>query len=243
MDSLRKRLFIKMDDQDKSALLFGATGLVGSNLLHILLKSPRYSCVTIITRKNVQVSHPKLNQIIVADFSALGDEKISCVYKVDDVFCCLGTTIKKAGSRERFWQVDYKYPLIAARQAQQCGAAQFLVVSAIGADPKSMFFYNRVKGELETALAQINFPSLHIFQPSLLLGKRQEYRLGETVGAYASKLVSPFLVGGLKKYQPIAASAVAYAMHQAACSETPGVNIHNSAQIAEVSRQCKEGFA
>lgn len=216
----------------KSALLLGATGLIGSNLLRILLESPRYTNVTVITRKSLAINNPKLKQLLVSDFSTLTDKLYEHAYMVDDVFCCLGTTIKKARSRQRFLQVDFEYPVAAARQAHKFGARQFLVVSALGAYANSPFFYNRVKGSLEQALGEIGFSELHIFRPSLLLGTRQEFRLGEATAAFIAKVISPLLSGGLKKYRPIPASVVAMAMYQAARSEKGGLSIYDSAQIA-----------
>src|SRR5690606_24320068 len=124
-------------------------------------------------------------------------------FKVDDVFCCLGTTIKKAGSQNAFRRVDYDYPVALGKLAKSAGAKRFLVISAMGADARSNIFYSRVKGQMEEALKKMEFPALHIFQPSLLLGKRDEFRLGEKAASVLAPAISPLLRGKMKKYKPI----------------------------------------
>lgn len=216
----------------KSALIAGATGLVGTELLHVLLESPRYEEVKILVRKPIDVVHPKLKQI-TADFDQL--ENYQSYFDVDDVFCCLGTTIKKAGSQKAFRRVDYDYPVTIAELARTAGAKKFLVISAMGADAKSNVFYSRVKGQTEEALKRMEFPALHIFRPSLLLGKRDEFRLGEKAASLLAPAFSPILRGGMKKYKPIEAADVAKAMCKAAKSEEQGVFVHSSDKIAELA--------
>jgi uncharacterized protein YbjT (DUF2867 family) len=151
--------------------------------------------------------------------------------RVSEVFCCLGTTIKKAGSQAAFRKVDFEYPVEIAKLAAQNNAEQFLLVTALGANPESAIFYSRVKGEVEIAVQRLPYRAIHIFRPSLLLGNRAETRLNEKIGAVAMKTFSFLMFGALQKYRPIAASAVAAAMIKAAKRGQPGVHIHESDKI------------
>lgn len=214
----------------RSALLLGATGLVGKELLKFLIQEDAYDRVAIISRRNIDISHPKL-QMVIGDLEDM--ERYSELFKADDVFCCLGTTIKKAKTRGNFRKVDYLYPLLAAKLALKGGAARFLVISALGASRNSPFFYNRVKGEMEDDLSRLAFKSLIIFRPSLLLGKREEFRFGERAGEILSLLFGVFLRGPLKKYRPVKGSDVAYTMISAALLPDTGL------QIYESDRRCR----
>jgi len=202
----------------KNALIAGATGLVGGYVLRRVLANPSYSRVEILVRRETPVHDPKLVQRIV-DFEHpyAGMEGIGA----DEVFCCLGTTIRKAGSQEAFRRVDHDYPLALTRFAKTVGAGRFLMVSALGADPGSSVFYNRVKGEVEKAVAAIGLPAAHFFRPSLLIGPRSENRPGEKIAAAVGKVIAPLLLGGLRKYRPIHADAVAAAMVYAANHNLP----------------------
>jgi uncharacterized protein YbjT (DUF2867 family) len=161
------------------------------------------------------MKHKKL-QWIVAEFDALDDlEPVSGM--VDgDAFCCLGTTIKAAGSEAAFRRVDHDFVLNSARFAKKCGARQFSMVSALGASPESGTFYNRTKGETEAAVMAEGFPSLQIFRPSLLKGKRDEFRLAEEIGNFASLLMTPLFHLGLRKYRPVEISKLARALYVSA---------------------------
>ncbi len=222
-----------MEYAKKTALLAGASGLVGNELLHILLESPHYEAVKTIGRRHLDIKHPKLEQVIV-DFDRLEN----CQHKLgaDDVYCCLGTTIKAAGSQQAFRKVDFEYPAKLAQLTLAQDARKFLVISALGADSSSKVFYSRTKGHLEDALKETGFPALHIFQPSLLLGDRKEFRLGEKAAILLSPLYSPLLVGRLKKYKPISARRVAVAMHHAAQDVSIGTYTHSSYRIFTLSR-------
>jgi uncharacterized protein YbjT (DUF2867 family) len=144
---------------------------------------------------------------------------------VDDAFCCIGTTIKKAGSQDAFRRVDYDYVLAFARAAQRAGARQFLLVTALGADPASRIFYSRVKGEIEQAVRQLPFQGIQIFRPSFLMGKRAEARLAERLGIPVARALAPLLVGPLRRYRPIHAADVARAMVQIAKEDLRGPNV------------------
>ncbi len=209
----------------KTALLAGATGLVGSALLPLLLGSDRYAKVIVVGRRPVAVQHPKLVQV-VTELDQLENERLRLI--ADDVFCCLGTTIRQAGSQEAFYKVDFLYVVQLAALTAANFAAQFLVVSALGADAESRFYYNRVKGEMEEAVRQTPFRAIHIFRPSLLLGKRAAPRLGERLGAAVLALVRPLLRGSWRKYRPVTAATVAQAMLRAAEDDGGGIRLHSS---------------
>lgn len=208
----------------RGALIAGATGLVGGHCLRLLLDEPRYRRVTTLTRRPL-VKHPKLVEL-PADFKSLS--KLPAELEGGDVFCCIGTTIRKAGSPEAFRRIDHDFVLALARCALERGARQFLLVSAIGADPLSSVFYNRVKGEIEQAVCALPFKSVHIFRPSLLLGARDEFRPGEAIAQTLAPLLLLAMVGPLRKYRPIKAATVAQAMLRVALDAAPGVHIIES---------------
>jgi uncharacterized protein YbjT (DUF2867 family) len=215
---------------NKVALIAGSSGLTGGFLLKILLEAPEYREVIAYVRKRTGIQHPKLREVVM-DW-----EKLDAPVPADDVFCCLGTTIKKAGSQEAFRRVDYEYPLHLAELQLQGGSQQFLLVSAIGADASSSIFYSRVKGELEAALQKLGYKSLHIFQPSFIAGPRQEKRVGERIGLAIFSFISPLFIGPLKKYAPIPAEHIARAMYRSAQKNTTGCTIYDSAETDVVGR-------
>ena len=210
----------------KTALVAGSTGLIGKQLLDLLLESDRYKKVIAITRHDIPV-HPKLSQIKI-EFDSIGEK--SSALKADDVFCCLGTTMKKAGSKEKFYQVDFYYPLLLAKISHSEGARQFMLISALGADKNSSIYYNHVKGEIEDAVTEVGFSAVHIFRPSLLLGPRKEKRFGEDVGKFFSRFLG-FLIPS--KYKPIESIKVARAMLAMANKNETGIFIHESASLQQ----------
>jgi uncharacterized protein YbjT (DUF2867 family) len=216
----------------KVALVAGASGLVGGELLKVLLAAPEYGQVIALVRRPLALQHLKLEQAAV-NFAALDAHPE--LFRVDEVFCALGTTIKQAGSQAAFRQVDLEYPAAMARLAREGGARQFLLVTAMGADPGSRIFYNRVKGEAEEAVRGAGLPAVHIFRPSLLLGERRERRPGELAAAALCRVV-PF-VGPLRKYRPIQGRTVAEAMHRVAAQGAAGVHIYESGEIAAIVEQ------
>lgn len=207
----------------KTALVIGATGLIGNLLTHRLVDSSLYERVKVLVRKPLAWQHPRLQETQV-DF----DRPNGLLTHADDVFCCLGTTIKKAGSRDAFKKVDYQYPVDIARLSLANGAQQFAIVTAMGADTESTFFYNRVKGEVERDLSALNFPTLLIFRPSLLLGDRSENRLGERLAEGAMRLLSPLIPA---KYKGVDAAKVANAMLTTMQQGLTGEHVFESDQL------------
>lgn len=217
----------------KTALIAGASGLVGQHLLHLLLHSEVYDHIIALVRSPLNNQHPKLNEHIV-NFDKL--EEHAALFAVDDVFCCLGTTIKKAGSQEVMYRIDVDYPYSIAKLSQQQGAQQFLVVSAMGANANSSIFYSRMKGELEQKLATLGYPSLSILRPALLLGERNEVRVGERIGAIVAKGTAWLMAGPLKKYKAIEGRQVARAMLKISKVEKNGVYIYSNEQLHQLAK-------
>ena len=206
----------------RTALLAGATGFVGSHVLQELLADDAWSHVVTVGRRTVSLRHDKLEQRVL-DLSAI--EALGDLPHAADVFCCLGTTIKQAGSQDAFRRVDHDFVAGLARAGLRIGATQFLLVSAIGADPGSRVFYNRVKGEAEAAVRMLPYRAVQIFRPGLLLGTRSEFRLGERIAMLAVPLLHPFLLGPLRRYHSISAGDVARAMVRIAREAPRGPNV------------------
>ncbi|KAB7741644.1 NAD(P)H-binding protein [Parvibaculum sedimenti] len=218
----------------KTALLAGATGLVGGILLKRLLDAPAYDRVIAVTRRSLGFSHPKLTEI-VTDFDTLELALAKSAVHADDAFCALGTTIRKAGSQPAFHRVDFDYVVNFARAAKASGATRFLLVSAIGASAGSTIFYSRVKGEAEEAASALGFEATHIFRPGLILGDRAERRPAEAAMMAAMPLLNPLLIGPTKIYRGIPADTIAAAMIAAAATSTTGRIIHTYASMSALT--------
>jgi uncharacterized protein YbjT (DUF2867 family) len=216
----------------RTALVAGASGLVGGHVLRRLLEDPDYDRVTVLARRELPLAHAKLTQRLV-DFDHLA--QLADFPRVHDVFCCLGTTRKQAGSADAFRKVDLTYVVELGRVAVRHRASQFLVVTALGADPGSRVFYSRVKGEAEGAVRRLSFDGLYIFRPSLLLGARPDRRRGEWLAALLSPLISWALVGRLARYRPIRATALARAMVRVARDAAGGVHMYESDAIRRLA--------
>lgn len=201
------------------ALLAGATGLVGLRLLRQLLQDEHCESLTVLVRRPLPpmpeqaAFRDKLN-VVTADFDRM-DEALADI-EADVVFCALGTTIRKAKSQEAFRQVDLGYPVAMGEWAKAHGAKKFILVSAMGANIHSAVFYNRIKGEAEALLTALGLPELHIVRPSLLLGKREEFRPGEKAAILLSPLLKLLMQGRLRKYRPVRAEDVAAFMRKKA---------------------------
>ncbi|MGG2092486.1 oxidoreductase [Bacillus sp. S13(2024)] len=215
----------------RTALVLGASGLVGQEVTQLLIDSDYYDSVTIFVRKPLEWEHEKLQQKQV-DFSIL--EQYKEFFAVDDVFNCLGTTIKKAKTKENFKKVDYDYTIRAARLAEEQGVQNFLVISSMGANLRSLFFYSQVKGQMEKDIKKLVIGGIHIFRPSLLLGEREEFRFGERLGEKISGIMPFLFKGSFTKYKPISAEQVARGMYVTALREESGVHIHESSEIAKM---------
>ena len=201
--------------------LLGATGLVGRELLPLLLDDDDVQRVVVIARRPTGVTHGKLDERV---FDLDSMEQHQDAFAVDRIFCALGTTIKVAGSQERFRVVDHDYPVNAARIGKAQGATHYLLVSAMGANASSRIFYNRVKGETERDVIACGYRSTTIARPSLLLGDRTEHRTGERIAAHFAWLMPP-------KYKPIEARDVARAMVRLAKEDAPRVKVVESREL------------
>lgn len=193
----------------KTALVLGSTGLVGGHLVEMLIQDKRYQHIILINRNASKFDHPKIEEKII-NFKQIQNE-IKLI-QADDVFCCIGTTIKQAGSKENFRAVDYRIPLEFAKIASQSKSINFIVVSSMGANANSSNFYSKTKGQMEEALKKIDLNNLIIVRPSLLLGDREEKRLGEKIAKIAMRTFSFLMIGRLKKYKAIEAKQLAKAM-------------------------------
>ena len=220
-----KPFFMEITKDDKTALVFGATGLVGGHLVNFLLLHPAYEKVVVFVRRPMDVEHAKLVQHVI-DFDQ--PESYRALVKGDDLFSCLGTTMAKAGSKAAFFKVDYTYALQAAKMAAKNQVNQLLLVSSVGADAGSLFYYSKVKGQLEDSVQKLPFWSTHIFRPSVLLGERNENRFGEKIAGKIGRVFDRITGGLLTKYRPIEADVVAKAMVSAAQGVEPGVHFYPS---------------
>jgi uncharacterized protein YbjT (DUF2867 family) len=214
----------------KTALIFGATGLIGKKLIEKLSTDSRYAKIKIFLRKDTLGNNEKFEKIFI-DFDTL--ERYADLIKGDDLFCCLGTTMKKAKTKEVFRKVDYHLPKSIAAIAERNQVNKFLVISSVGADAHSSNFYLRTKGEMELKIQEYRFSKLAILRPSMLLGEREEFRPGEAAGKLIMRIFSPFFIGKWKKYKPINASVVAKAMIEIANDGGAGGRIVESHQIQQ----------
>lgn len=244
LEQVLKRIFVKKtkclcnlnhqiewgsEMKSKTALIAGATGLVGTELVKRLLEAPEYTKIIIIVRRPTGIVHAKLEEQIIR-FEELS--QLDLPTRIDHVYCCLGTTMKKAKTKEAFQKVDLDYPILLAKLAKKHQAAQFLVISSMGANAQSPVFYSKTKGQLEDQLKQMGLKGLKIFRPSLLLGERNEFRLAEATTAKLSKSLPFLFIGKMKKYKPVQAATVARAMIAIALLDQSGTHVYESQHIA-----------
>lgn len=219
----------------KRAIVIGATGLVGRAVVDLLLRDPHYESVTIFTRQRIAQSSPKLLQ---RDFPKGAPR--SADVQADDFFCCLGTTIKKAGSQAAFRDIDFGLSFSFAQAARVAGVNHMLLVSAMGADSHARIFYSRVKGALEAAIEDLHFPAFTIVRPSLLIGPRQESRLGEKYGDLLLKVLRPALRGPMRHLRSVEGRDVAACLVAMAQNPSPGKKIILS---GDIPRRSSSGIA
>lgn len=206
----------------QTAVVLGATGLIGSEVVKQLLNDDGFTKVRVLVRRPLEINHPKL-ETVITNFSNYEEYK-SNLGKGDCIFSCIGTTNAKVkGDKALYRTIDFDIPVNAARFGKEAGFQQFLLVSAAGADSSSRIFYSRLKGEVEEVIATFNYNSFHIFRPSLLLGNRKEKRLGESISKFFMKLFNAVTPG---KYKSIHASVVAAAMIRAAKKDSKGAAVY-----------------
>ena len=215
----------------KTALLFGSSGLVGGHLLNQLIKDTNYSKIKLFVRSVPEISDPKVD-VIKTDFSNLQNHNADI--KGDDCFVCIGTTKKNAPDKDEYKRVELDIPKEIAKIAKSNLVDSFIFVSALYANPKSSGEYIRFKGLVEEELKELNFPKLGIMRPSFLIGNRKEKRASETIGIFVFKLLSPLLLGPLKKMKPIHSGIVARAMI-AVIQNDIQQTIFESNEISEIS--------
>ena len=207
----------------KKAVLFGASGFIGSFILEELLNNPEYEQVTIVVRKPLNLNHPKLKTLI-GDYHSLPGLKEHIV--ADEIFLTLGTTLKNTPDKDEYYQVDHDYPVLAAKIAKERGAKSVFIVSAIGANANSKIGYVRTKGETERDIIALDFEHTHILRPSMLLGNRKEHRPLEKLLQKIWSVVDLVLIGNLNKYRGIEGKDVARSMVNAATNQTEKVKIY-----------------
>ncbi|MDX1961105.1 MAG: NAD(P)H-binding protein [Leptospiraceae bacterium] len=211
--------------------VIGSTGLIGKELVEILDNSLEIEKIYLPVRNLKAVASNKIH-IEVVDFQKLENSKH--LFESDVVFCCLGTTMAKAKTREKFREVDFDFVMNSAKRAKAMKVSKFFVVTALGSDKNSMIFYNRVKAEVESELTKLEFPFLGIIRPSLLLGSREETRPGEKLGEIVGGIFSFAMVGPLKRYRPIEGRTVAKAMYKLSKENRTGTQIFESEELQEL---------
>lgn len=214
----------------RTAIVIGATGFTGRLLVKRLCESEEYVAVTIIARRNSTYTHAKLD-VKIREFDKIEEKDLEIA---DDLFCCLGTTRKKAKTKENFEKVDLEYPLRIASLAKKRGIPNFHVISAAGSSRRSPFFYSRIKGRMEEGLIDLKLPHLSIFRPTLLTGERAEFRLGERLAEGIFQLINPLLIGPFRGLRAIEGAQLAFAMYHNAVNQSKNnVTIYNSIDIID----------
>ena len=210
------------------AVLAGASGLIGSKLLSVLLQEPFYDEVLILVRKELPLSHKKLVQLVI-NFDRL--EEHASAITGHAVFCCLGTTQKKTPDPTVYYRIDHDYPLKLAELAKQNGIRQYHLVSSLGANARASSFYLKTKGQTENDIQKIQLKSLNIYEPSFLTGDRAEFRWVDPLLTGLMKIINPILFGSLRKYRSISSETVAKAMFNQSLKNEEGIFVHPSDKI------------
>ena len=214
-------------------IIAGSTGLIGSSLASMMAGSPAVEKVKLVTRRPTGIKGQNIEEIEV-DFEQL--DKASAVFSAVAAYCCLGTTMKQAGSKEAFYKVDHDFVVSFAEKCRDSGVNRFFLISAMGASPSSSIFYNKVKGETERDVLALGFREVRIFRPSLLLGDRDERRIGESIGKFLMTTFEFLLIGPLRKYRAIKASVVAHAMMKLSEVQESGSFIYESERIQKLGK-------
>ena len=222
----------------RKAILAGASGLIGSNLLQQLLNSRHYSEVLILVRKQLPITHPKLKQLVV-DFEQLSH--YAADIKGDVVFCCLGTTKKQTPDQAAYRKIDYQYPLDIAWIAQTNGAESYHLVSSIGANKNSSVFYTRTKGEVESDLKAVPFKSIFIYRPSFLIGNRKNNPFFLTFLGKTLTFINPLFIGSFRKWRTIRAEVVAKAMLISSLNHQREIFMYESDEIQRIGGKAQSG--
>jgi len=216
----------------KRAIVFGSSGFVGSHLLSELLNSSDYGQVTAVVRKSLNITHPRLRTVI-GDYNSL--EGVKSEIAGDEVFIALGTTKTNSPEKAEYYQVDHEYPVLAARIAKESGAKSVFLVTAVGANPNSKFFYTRTKGETERDVIALNFEHTHIFRPSMILGNRKEKRsLLEEALIRLWPALDPLFTWKGDKYKGMTGEDIAKAMMQSAKNQTEKVKIYHWREMRDL---------
>jgi len=214
------------------ALIFGASGLIGSELLKLTLNDPYFSSVTIIVRKKLSLSNTKLTQII-STFEELEENQDSL--QGDIIFSCLGTTKSKTPDQKEYYKIDHDYPVLGSKIALKNGAKYIHLVSSLGSNISSSSSYLKMKGKIEDDISKLPFQGIHFYRPSLIIGERKENRPLEKFITLIFKIINPMLMGSMKKYRSIAATDIAKAMLSQAKKEIKGIHIYQSNIIKELA--------
>ncbi|WP_282156135.1 NAD(P)H-binding protein [Cytobacillus gottheilii] len=216
----------------KTAVIAGATGLVGRELLQLLLNENAYEKVVALVRRPLEIQNDKLVEV-VCDFNNL--HAYEELFKAEDIFCCLGTTIKKAKTQEAMYKIDVEYPAAMAKLAHRQGVQHFILISSMNANPNSKIFYSRMKGELEQKIKELDLPAFSIIHPALLVGEREEFRLGEGAAITVYKLLSKMFSSSKLSSIGIKAHNVAVAMYNIAQLDRNGTKTYSSQELYELS--------
>lgn len=205
----------------KTAIILGATGLTGNNLLNLLLEDSRYEKVKLFSRSSVNISNPKIEEHLI-DLLAL--DKHNKTFQADEVFCCIGTTKSKTPNNETYKKIDYGIPVSAAKLCKENNIKTIVIISAMGANPESNVFYNKTKGEMERDVLKQNIPNTFFLQPGLISGKRNEKRIGESIAKFLFKILNPIIP---KNYRSISPETIAKSMLTIANQGHPKKRIEN----------------
>jgi len=219
-------------EMKKTALVIGATGMVGTQLVQLLLKDNRFEKVILFVRRNSKINHQKVTEHII-EFDR--PESWQHLVVGDVLFSALGTTISKAGTKQKQHEIDFTYQHSFAKAAATNGVNTYVLISSAGANPDSNIFYSRMKGELEEAVKKLSFPFIHIIRPGLLTGDRNEFRLGERLAAPILSLLKH--IPPLKKFRPIHAEVVARAMVNASFIQKENLNYYTLGEVFELSER------